>query len=347
MIYKKMALAFMIFTFSVSSIGATVTCPANIDKGKFGLFKSDTGGVDMYTNDTNGCNYTNGCMAHSAVQVIDLSKGAGIKSLYSEPSYDVEGIEKFPRLTTSQFTLKSFSVVNGTYFENITSPVKLAYPVKENGKVITKGYPPHEKILSISGNTAYIKTDASPYDYSLYSQVIGGSTTGKNPATPIGRNLVGVDSTGKKMYILISDYMCGSNAESTITNFGAVNFIHLDGSGSARLKSEGFPSKEIPSTDSRTIPHAIAILTKSQQDVVLRIDSCLRTFNSSFGAKVGSLHSDCGTGSTTLFCQSSSAGKSDPAKFRKIGISTDANPSVFWAYSDSAGWKTYSLSYCK
>ena len=283
------------------------------------------------------------------IQTIDLSKGAGIKSLYNEPVLDKEGIELFYKMDTAGFTLKSFSIVNGQYFDgnkyfDKTTPVKLAHPVKEHGKVITKGYL-NDKFIATSGNFAYISTDTK--SYSSYSQVIGGKAKGARPGELSGRNLAGVSSDGKKIIILIAKSLTDKQAESLIKQAGASNFIHLDGSGSARLASS---YKNIPSSDGRLIPHAIGVLSKSQNDASVKIDKCINTYSSYFGKKLGSLHSDCGgndVAEKTLFCQSTDAGKKDITKARKIAVSTNSSSQYFYHYVDSKGWQASKLSLCK
>jgi hypothetical protein len=284
------------------------------------------------------------------IQTIDLSKGAGIKSLYNEPVLDKEGIELFSKMDTAGFTLKSFSIVNGQYFDGNTYfdpslKVKLSHPVKEHGKVITKGYI-NDKFIAVSGGLAYISTDAK--SYSSYSQVIGGKSAGARRGEFVGRNLVGVSSDGKKIISLIARSLDDKQAESLIKKAGASNFIHLDGSGSARLKSS---YKTIQISDpERLIPHAIGILSKPQNDAATKIDKCINTYSSYFGKKLGSLHSDCGgndVAEKTLFCQSTDAGKKDITKARKIAVSTNSSSQYFYHYVDSKGWLASKLSLCK
>ena len=121
--------------------------------------------------------------------------------------------------------------------------------------------------------------------------------------------------------------------------------MQLDGSGSAQLKSD---VKNVLSSDSRHIPHAIAVLSKPQQDAVVKMDKCIIAYPSYFGKKVGLLHSDCGSSSVygQLYCQATSAGKTDQTKARKIGISFQPNPTSFWDYTDLYLWRSNSLTKC-
>ena len=151
---------------------------------------------------------------NTVVQTIDLSQGAGIKSLYNEPTIGVDGVERFEKMPISGFTLKSFATVNGTFFDGSVPP-KLAFAVKENNKVLTKGYIKN-LILGISGTSPYITTDTG--DYTPYTQVIGGYSTATsiNPTGYIGRNIVGTN--GSKLYILITNAMRTADADALIKN---------------------------------------------------------------------------------------------------------------------------------
>ena len=327
--FNYLIVVVLIFFYSQSSMSAC-------NNTGYTVLKSDTG-VEMCGKGS------------TIVQTIDLTQGAGIKSLYKEPSLDAYNVELFDTQSTDGFTLKSFSIVNGTFFDSCcysySTPSKLAFILKEHNKTITNGYK-KSLILGIFGQSARIIADTG--DYTAFTQVIGGhnlTELSTRPLNPERRNMVGTN--GSKIYILITTSMTVANADKLIRAFGATQTMQLDGSGSVRLKSD-VTSGNISSSDGRYIPHAIAVLSKKQQDIAVNIDKCITKYPSYFGAKLGSLHSDCGSGSIAnqLYCQSTSAGQTDQAKGRKIGISFQPNTTLFWHYSNLYLWRGSLLTSC-
>jgi len=220
-----------------------------------------------------------------SVQIIDLSKGAKLEFLYEQIGNGNKFKDQKIDVFWNKFSKKSnaFSVVNGTFFypnngDYITATdAGLAFPLKKNNTLVTMGYEKEEdndiRYLGINDNLAILRNDNLVNIG--YSNVLGGLSTDTdkhNNIWFIGRNLIGVNQDGTKIYILVSDGMKVSSAKTILIDFGADSsqIMMLDGSGSSQLRSKhysvlGDDSNEVDSQNykGRPIPQAIGILAGS------------------------------------------------------------------------------------
>lgn len=212
---------------------------------------------------------------NDVVQIIDLKKGARLKFLFEKDgnNFKQKYISSFWS-TFQQTQSNAFSVVNGTFFspdgsyESATTS-QIAFLVKNNDQVATYGYDNpddywYRKVLKLEGSSASIDDDYSYSYINNFSQALGGLSTDANKnnwASWVGRNLIGINDNGDKIYILVTDGMSISSAKSTLNDFGATSLMMLDGSGSAQLRSE---KKTIIGDDKgqgRLIPQAIGVVS--------------------------------------------------------------------------------------
>lgn len=296
------------------------------------------------------------------VQIIDLKKGAKLKFLFEKDG------DKFKQKHISNIWNKfkknesrAFSVVNGTFFApnggkySSTKPAQIAFLLMANGSVVTYGYENsddywYRKVLKIIGTNASIDDDLSYSYIDGYENALGGLSTSvdKNNWVPtIGRNLIGVSNDGSKIYILVTDGMSVASAKSILSDFGAVDIMMLDGSGSAQLRSN---KKNIIGDDGgqgRLIPQAIGILSGENSQ------SC----NSGYinGSKKGNMEpngtyfysASSGNYSATLTGENKASLDLDLYLFKwnngwkKVKSSTSGSSNETINYSGTAGYYTY------
>lgn len=253
--YLKSSVAACFILFSSTSIAACIS--------GYSLLQSATG-VEM-------CGSGN-----TVVQTIDLSQGAKIKFLYSKVTGGYTPQTADTMWNNFSSTPNAFSVVNGSFFDSVYNgnPQKLAFLLKDNYSVIDYGYErnPYIRTLKINGSYAGIDDDGA-YGYyhyiDAYSDALAGLNadvdTGKyNWAFWIGRNLIGTNDRGDKIFILISDAMTIDSAKSILTAFGATNIMMLDGGPSAQLRSKNktvIGKNRYYQTENRTIPQGIGVIS--------------------------------------------------------------------------------------
>ena len=222
---------------------------------------------------------------NDVVQIIDLKQGAKIEFLYKK-SGDMFQLQHIGDMWNNfkKNTKNAFSIVNGTFFSPNTgnyqtaTKASLAFLLKKNEKIITKGYESsiNIKTLKIIGSNASIDDDSGYWYIENYPNVLAGLSTEEdknNWAWFVGRNLIGVNNDGSKIYILVTDGMAVDDAEKLLKQFGATNIMMLDGSGSAQLRSD---KKNIIGNDGgqgRLIPQAIGIISGSNQKNILRAEA--------------------------------------------------------------------------
>lgn len=247
--------------YSVFSLLLTSSASAECISG-YSLIASDIG-VEMCAD------------GDDVVQIIDLTKGAKLQFLFEKDG------DKFKPQYISDFwselenkQANAFSVVNGTFFAaynndySSTEPAQIAFLLKSNGVVATKGYYNQDdyiyrKTLKLTGETATIDDDLNYSYIDGYPDALGGLSTSadKHNSWPIvGRTLIGINDSGKKIYILVSDGMMVSSAEEILNNFGATKVMMLDGSGSAQLISSYKTIIGDDGGNGRLIPQAIGII---------------------------------------------------------------------------------------
>lgn len=233
-------------------------------------------GVSLFKKD-----YPNGTPDY--VQVLDLEEGASLEVMHGELQGSGEGKGVFggvsPKMSYEPLESywsslaganeNAFCVTNGGFFYMPENPTKLSLPLKKDGTLVTEGYaalefPGQTLMLEIWPEHADIKemNQASLYG-SDAPDIIGGLKVGapKRVNAHTGRTFVGVDDRDgngffETVMVFNTRSAKQSDAEETLTNFGADKVMMLDGGGSTQLICKG---EDYVASD-RWIPQAIGIL---------------------------------------------------------------------------------------
>ena len=224
------------------------------------------------------------------VQVVDLSKGASVKLLHGNiadtgtgdglyggdnPSFERQSLQEAWN-GFSGLNKNAFCITNGQFFSTNDDPTWLAFSLKRGGVYVSDGYavagddeeyPGQKLMLEIWGNRADITPLTRDNFYNSNApNIIAGLTedANKGPSDLVGRTFVGVDdANGDGIYedILIynSPHSTQSAASNVLRDFGADKVMMLDGGGSTQLICDG--NLFVPSSNSRTIPQTLAVLS--------------------------------------------------------------------------------------
>jgi hypothetical protein len=172
---------------------------------------------------------------------------------------------------------RAFAAINGQFFGS--TPIRLAFPVKAQGEIISGGYAGSgeyagEKMMfAITDQTATIAPfpELGRPDSPLFS-TIPDLIVGLHPCADkgrdraVGRTFLGIaDRTGdgraETVLILVASHATQTDAILTLQRFGAISAVMLDGGGSTQAIALGQTYVTSSDQHPRAIPHAIGILS--------------------------------------------------------------------------------------
>ncbi len=244
--------------------------------------------------------YSNG--APDYVTLVNLEK-AGIRSLTgtitnpgtgagvfggNNPTISRKHLDEFWSQGVSKWGNNLYAVVNCGFFSTNFDPTTLAFPLKEENKHISDGYgsnneyqnPFQLKTLSFQNKKATIDTfnNANSLGSWLHAanglrNIAGGldKNANKGPNNFVGRTFIGLvdsnqDGINDIALLFNSSFASQNGAVNVLTNDFTCkpeNIIMFDGGGSTQLimKNQSYISS------SRTIPHALAIISNTKLTV--------------------------------------------------------------------------------
>lgn len=273
---NKFFLALTSLLFLVAALpGVAQASPPEPDPPPGYYLVASTTGINLYRKD-----YRGGTPDY--VQVIDMRRGAGVKSLNAavndpRPGKGVYGGNDatFRRNSLNNFwsnfsarTPTAFCVANGQFFYMPEYPGPMPFPLKSDGVILTDGYAIKEFVDNkLIWEIWPDRTDIQPLSQeSLYSstapEIIAGLTEEASKRKPryVGRTFVGIDDrdgNGTFETILIFNTLSARqiDAANALRSFGADKVMMLDGGGSTQLLCQGrsYISSE------RLIPQALGI----------------------------------------------------------------------------------------
>jgi hypothetical protein len=172
---------------------------------------------------------------------------------------------------------RAFATINGQFFGS--TPVRLAFPVKARGDIISGGYAGSSEydgekmMLAIEGQTATIAPfpEQGQPDNPLFSN-IPDLIVGLHPCADkgrdraVGRTFAGIadrdgDGIAEAILILAASHATQADAISTLQRFGAIAAVMLDGGGSTQTIALGQTYITSSDHNPRAIPHAIGLLS--------------------------------------------------------------------------------------
>ncbi|OGO29521.1 MAG: hypothetical protein A2Z16_12435 [Chloroflexi bacterium RBG_16_54_18] len=222
------------------------------------------------------------------VQVVDLSKKAGIMLMYAniiqprtgrgvyggdDPRFSLQPLDMFweEAIMVNEHT---FCVSNGSFFYMPETPTRLAFPLKVDGNPITDGfgiltYPGQKLMLELWVDHADIRELSwENLHGSEAPDILGGlkDDANKRAKFAVGRTFVGIadndhDRRYETVMILNTSTAVQAEAAETLKEFNAEKVMMLDGGGSTQLICRG---SDIISSD-RLIPQVIAVVEAGQQ----------------------------------------------------------------------------------
>ncbi|MFO7539204.1 MAG: phosphodiester glycosidase family protein [Chloroflexota bacterium] len=238
----------------------------------FRLVATDVGAA-LYQNDTAND-------GHQFVQVVHLDRGAAIQLLHGDivdPGQD-EGVYggDNPLISTQALadvwtTISSehphaFCLTNGQFYSAHTSSVRLSFPLKIDGSIVSDGFAidqfaDHQLMLELWPHKANIRplTEAALHD-STAPHILTGlaeDADGRRPNMITGRTFIGVgqprlDGSYTTIFIFTSRWTRKTEAAAALRRFGAEKVMMLDGGASTQLICQGDsyigPGRYIPQT---------------------------------------------------------------------------------------------------
>lgn len=228
------------------------------------------------------------------VQVINLSGGARLSLLTGAAAAPGTGAgayggnsPSFTRQTLQQFwdafaagDSQAFCLVNGAFFSTNDDPAPLAFPLKNDGKVVSQGYAADEYadqklILEIWPDHARISPlTAEALTSSSAPQILGGLSedADKDPSALIGRTFAGVldndgDGQAETVLIFTSKTSRQADAAGVLRAFGAQQVIMLDGGESTQLICRNTPYVY----SNRSLPQVIGISSGTVQPLAAQV----------------------------------------------------------------------------
>jgi hypothetical protein len=205
--------------------------------------------------------------------IADNGRGEGVYGgdnplLYTQPLSDVW--VNFSQTNISPNQPQAFCLTNGQFYSSHTSTVRLSFPLKIDGNIVSDGFaidqfPYHQLMLEIWPHRADIAPlSADALLNSSAPNILGGLTEyagGRRPNRITGRTFVGVgqprlDGSYSTIYIFNSRLARKTEAAATLRSFGAEKVMMLDGGASTQLICQG----ENYVGPGRLIPQTIAVL---------------------------------------------------------------------------------------
>lgn len=219
------------------------------------------------------------------VQVIHLDQGATIQPLHG-PIVDAgsdEGVYGGDNPLIFTQTLRdvwddfapatpgAFCLTNGQFYSSHASAVRLSFPLKIDGRIVSDGFGSHQfpnqqLMLEIWPDRANIRPlSAAALQASDAPHILAGlseEATGRRPNMITGRTFVGVgqprqDGTYRAIFIFTSRLARKTEATAALRQFGAEKVMMLDGGASTQLICQG----ESYIGPGRRIPQTIAVLS--------------------------------------------------------------------------------------
>jgi hypothetical protein len=172
---------------------------------------------------------------------------------------------------------RAFAAINGQFFG--ATPVRLAFPVKAGGEIISGGYAGsgeydgEKMMLAIAGQTATIApfpetgSPGNPLFSSIPDLIVGlHPCADKGRDRVVGRTLIGIadrDGNGlaETLLIVVASHATQADAILTLQRFGAIAAVMLDGGGSSQSLALGQIYLASSDRHPRAIPHAIGLLS--------------------------------------------------------------------------------------
>jgi hypothetical protein len=235
------------------------------------------------------------------VQVVDLTQGASVQ-LHHGPILDPgsgEGVYggDNPLITNQPLSdawadfapgePHAFCLTNGQFYSSHTSSVRLSFPLKIDGRIVSDGfaidqYPRHQLMLEIWPHGAdIVPLSAAALQSSSAPHILGGLSEfagGRRPNMITGRTFVGVgqprlDGSYGTLYIFTSRLARKTEASAALRSFGVEKVMMLDGGASTQLICQG----EFMVGPGRLVPQTIAILSAPPVAIPPACDEVLLT----------------------------------------------------------------------
>lgn len=172
---------------------------------------------------------------------------------------------------------RAFAAINGQFFGS--TPIRLAFPVKAQGEIISGGYAGsgeyagEKMMLAIADQTATITPfpELGRPDSPLFS-MIPDLIVGLHPCADkgrdraVGRTFLGIadhngDGRAETVLILVASHATQTDAILSLQRFGAIAAVMLDGGGSTQSIALGQTYVTSSDQHPRAIPHAIGVLS--------------------------------------------------------------------------------------
>jgi hypothetical protein len=218
------------------------------------------------------------------VQVVHLEQGAAVQLLHGPivEAGNGEGVYggDNPLMSTQALSdvwadfspdqPQAFCLTNGQFYSSHTSTVRLSFPLKIDGNIVSDGFaidqfPDHQLMLEIWPHRADIAPlSAARLQTSSAPNILGGlaeDAAGRRPDMITGRTFVGVgqprfDGSYSTIFIFTSRLARKTEAAAVLRSFGAEKLIMLDGGASTQLICQG----DSYIGPGRLIPQTIAVL---------------------------------------------------------------------------------------
>lgn len=164
----------------------------------------------------------------------------------------------------------TFCLTNGQFYSSHTSTVRLSFPLKVDGNIVSDGFaidqfPEHQLMLEIWPHRAdIVPLSADALYNSSAPHILGGlseQADGRRPNHITGRTFVGVgqpqlDGRYGTIYLFTSRLARKTEVVATLHSFGAEKVMMLDGGASSQLICQG----ESYVGPGRFVPQTIAVL---------------------------------------------------------------------------------------
>ncbi|TAF55913.1 MAG: hypothetical protein EAZ61_03850 [Oscillatoriales cyanobacterium] len=257
----------------------------------------DVHGMAIEANDATPGDQSTAQAATTLIYQLDLSQGAQLDlagSIVIDPAnpqlqpnaaYDTQRDPHVPprslddhwQAIRTAHPDRAFAAINGQFFG--ATPIRLAFPVKAQGEIISGGYAGSseyagEKLMfAIADQVATITPfpEQGQPDSPLFS-TIPDLIVGLHPCADkgrdraVGRTFLGIadrngDGQAETVLILVASHATQTEAIVALQRFGAIAAVMLDGGGSTQAIALGETYLTSSDPHPRAIPHAIGLLS--------------------------------------------------------------------------------------
>lgn len=196
-----------------------------------------------------------------------------------DPHVPPRSLEDHWQAIVKAYPDRAFAAINGQFFG--ATPVRLAFPLKAQGEIISGGYAGageydgEKRMLAINGETATIAPfpEIGQPDNPLFSE-IPDVIVGLHPCADkgrdraVGRTFAGVadrdgDGQTETVLILAASHATQIDAILILQRFGAIATVMLDGGGSTQTIALGQTYLTSSDRKPRAIPHTIGLLSNA------------------------------------------------------------------------------------